>query len=239
MTCLERVFSFCKTHTCGQLSITASIAILLSFVPQSVMAQETATGGVNGAAGQLVEGQVVATGKPIDVEGETWCEFPKTTIGTKNGPDVVESSVVATITEDCNLVIASVNRAYGGSFGPTSTRYRGTALATLEEVASGTVMQSHADMHYYDDGSGVYGEQYLTWCYNAPWWNTGWSNWGWSPSGPSSVSIWKLCNASFHYEVTLDATFYGWPGGAWQSTCDIYGGIPKGDFKCGGDHYPA
>lgn len=214
---------------------------LLSLMSQTVGAQETATGGVNGQEVQLAEGQTVAVGTPVDVNGELWCEFPSITIGTKNGPDVVEAEVVATITEDCSFVISSIDRQFGGSSALASTRYRGGAWAGLYDVINALLVESYADMHYYDYGSSVSGgHQYYTYCYKKPWWNLNWSSWNWNPNGPSSVSIWKLCNASaFGYTVTIDATFYGWPGGAWNHYCDISGGIPQGHLSCDGSHWVA
>lgn len=214
---------------------------MLSFFSQVAEAQDVAIGRVNGQEVQVLEGQIVAVGTPVDVNGELWCDFPRISIGTENGPDVVEAEVVATITEDCEFVISSIDRQTGTSFSPASTRYRGGSWVGLYDVINALLLESYADKHYYDYGNSVSGgHQNYTYCYKKPWWNLNWSRWNWGPNGPGSVWIWKMCNGSaFGYTVTLNATFYGWPGGAWDHYCDISGAIPQGHVSCDGSHWAA
>ncbi len=193
------------------------------------------------AKAQVASGDVVGQGTLSKQADQTVCDFPETTFGQSNDASVSESVMVVEVTQNCQLVVTSVDKKTSSMSRVASTWHEGAAWTEHHDCCGIVLTEAFAYMQYYDDGSTVYGGSSPSpVCRVFP---DGWLiesvAWGMLGDGPSSVSTWNRCTFDFYdgscYH-TLDATFYGWPGGAWDHYCSIYGGIvPGGHLECGGN----
>ncbi len=227
---MKRRISVFRTIRHGMKTLIAVVMIcglILPFGSVSISAQE-------------VSGEVVGQGT-LNTEGDQdACVFPKITFGEHNDSSVSESTMIIEVTPDCQLVVTEVNKVPSG-MTTFDTWHEGAAWTEHHDCCGIVMTESFAYMQYSDDGSSVYGggSPDLA-CKLFP---DGWvfeaEDWDMNPNGPGSVSIWNDCTFDFYdgsFYHTLDATFYGWPGGAWDHYCDIYGSIVAGGhLECGGN----
>lgn len=189
-------------------------------------------------------GTVAATGKLIQQsDGTEACMFTETSIGSSNSAEITSAAISMRITPDCQLIVESVNKEYDTVSNSMLADHRIGVWAEHRDTVGIPLTEAYADMHYSDNGSTVYGGYSpYTYCHNAldGWYGVS-SSWNWNPSGSGSVWIWKLCTFEYiggSWNHTLDATVYGWPGGAWQNYCNIWGAlVPGGYLTCGGDQW--
>lgn len=165
------------------------------------------------------------------------CAFPEFTLSTTADATISEVAISAQVTDGCQLVIASINKAAtsDGEAAVAATHYRGGAWAEqLDAPGVFVLTRTYTDMYYYDDGGSVWGGHDLSaWCETPT--RDGWyvdsCAYGWNPSGSSSVSSWTIGQFGFwggSYYHGLDGTFYGWSGGAWGPYCDYWGSFAPG-----------
>lgn len=193
------------------------------------------------------QGAVLASGTLIEqADGSLACNFGDVAFGTTNSADVTSSASTVQVTEDCRMVVVSVDKRYSASASSTSAvqAYRTIyAEAVQRDVIGLGLTRSHAQMGYTDSGGSVYGGGSInSYCWNAldGWYGVSYQE-NWNPNGPSSVWIWRWCTFAYiggTFNHTLDATVYGWPGGAWQNSCNYWGSIaPGGYIDCYGGQW--
>ena len=179
--------------------------------------------------------QAIAHGAKRSEEG---CDLPQTFLSGRLTATSNVGHITAVIGTDCSITIseiaftqqeASEADASGNSIqqNSTGTHYEGWAKSELNDFVGIDLTSTYAEMHYYDNGTSVYGGHDPEHDCDVFWYPFGWYEVScdayWWPHGPSSVYIRQegvfdhhtIRNAR-HWQM---ARFYAAPG--W------------GDYECG------
>lgn len=228
--------------------VLAMVTLSLNEQHGALAQDAQATAGIGGDKFAIAPGDVVTQGTLTSEGDSEACVFPEFTLGASGDATISDITVSTKVTSDCQLIVANIDKTTSGSSEAVmaTTRYRGGAWAEHKDCCGFVLTRAYTDMYYYDGGSSVWGGHNLLGFCETPTkdgWYVDWCSYDWRPGGSSSVSSWTIGEFAFwegSYSHGLDGTFYGWPGGDWDSYCNYWGSfVPGAELNCGGKHWVA
>lgn len=130
--------------------LARTVSVLALVIAMIAVSMSLPSGRLAGAQEfiEASEGAALASGTLIEqADGTLACNFDKVSFGTTNSADVTSSAATVQVTEDCQMVVVSVDKQYSESASSTSAvmAYRTIYAEAVHRDAIGLgLTRSHA-----------------------------------------------------------------------------------------------